>query len=91
METLGENVSVIDYKFHCINGHVYGEYVCYDRVPGTHKVNYDHYDADLSGYINNNGEIFMDQDIATMFEGKMAIVDGFLGKSIDVIMDSKKV
>lgn len=38
--------------------------------------------ADLSGYINNNGEIFMDQDIATMFEGKMAIVDGFLGKLI---------
>lgn len=46
--TPGEDVSLIDYKFHCINGHVYGEYVCYDRAyqDGAHSVNYDHYDAD---------------------------------------------
>ena len=46
LSTLGEDVSVIDYKFHCIHNLVYGEYVCYDRVLGTHNVNYDHYDAD---------------------------------------------
>ena len=46
LSTLGEDVSVIDYKFHCIHNQVYGEYVCYDRVLGTHNVNYDHYDAD---------------------------------------------
>lgn len=46
--TPGEDVSLIDYKFHCIHGKVYGEYVCYDRIniPGVHSVNYDHYDAD---------------------------------------------
>lgn len=38
--------------------------------------------ADLSGYVDSNGEIFMDQDIATMFEGRMAILDGFIGKLI---------
>lgn len=46
LSMLGENISVIDYKFHCIHNKVYGEYVCYDRVLGTHCVNYDHYDAD---------------------------------------------
>lgn len=46
LSTLGENISLVDYKFHCINNKVYGEYVCYDRVLGTHQVNYDHYDAD---------------------------------------------
>ena len=46
LSMLGESVSLIDYKFHCIHGQVYGEYVCYDRVPYTHRVNYDHYDAD---------------------------------------------
>lgn len=46
--TPGEDVSLIDYKFHCIHGKVYGEYVCYDRdyQDGAHLVNYDHYDAD---------------------------------------------
>jgi len=46
--TPGEDVSLIDYKFHCIHGHVYGEYVCYDRnyQDGAHTVNFDHYDAD---------------------------------------------
>lgn len=46
--TPGEDVSLIDYKFHCIHGKVYGEYVCYDRHNGLgeHGVNYDHYDAD---------------------------------------------
>lgn len=46
LSMLGETISLIDYKFHCINNQVYGEYVCYDRVPYTHRVNYDHYDAD---------------------------------------------
>jgi len=46
--TPGEDVSLIDYKFHCIHGHVYGAYVCYDRdyQDGAHTVNYDHYDVD---------------------------------------------
>lgn len=48
LSMLGESVSLVDYKFHCINQRVYGEYVCYDRdnTPGAHSVNYDHYDAD---------------------------------------------
>lgn len=46
LSMLGEDVSLIDYKFHCIHNQIYGEYVCYDRVQGTHSVNYDHYDAD---------------------------------------------
>lgn len=46
MTMLGENMSLVDYKFHCIHGHVYGEYVCYDRIVNTHIVNYDHYDAE---------------------------------------------
>lgn len=48
LRMLGESVSLIDYKFHVINQHVYGEYVCYDRdnTPGGHSVNYDHYDAE---------------------------------------------
>lgn len=46
LTTLGEDISIIDYKFHCVNHQVYGEYICYDRIPGTHSVNYDHYDAD---------------------------------------------
>ncbi len=46
MSMLGENMSLVDYKFHCINHQVYGEYVCYDRIVNTHTVNYDHYDAD---------------------------------------------
>ena len=46
LSMLGEDVSVIDYKFHCIHNQVYGEYVCYDRNEEIHYVNYDHYDAD---------------------------------------------
>lgn len=46
LSMLGEEVSIIDYKFHCIHNQVYGEYVCYDRNEETHNVNYDHYDAD---------------------------------------------
>ena len=45
LSILGD-ASLVDYKFHCINHKVYGEYVCYDRVVNTHIVNYDHYDAD---------------------------------------------
>lgn len=46
MSMLGENISLVDYKFHCINGCIYGEYVCYDRVVSTHIVNFDHYDSE---------------------------------------------
>lgn len=46
MSMFGEDMSLVDYKFHCIHGHVYGEYVCYDRIVNTHTVNYDHYDAE---------------------------------------------
>lgn len=48
MSMFGEDMSLVDYKFHCINNQVYGEYVCYDRdnTPGSHTVNYDHYDAE---------------------------------------------
>ena len=46
MSMLGENLSLVDYKFHCINHQVYGEYVCYDRIVNTHTVNFDHYDAE---------------------------------------------
>lgn len=46
LSMLGEPISLVDYKFHVINQHVYGEYVCYDRIPAKHSVNYDHYDAD---------------------------------------------
>lgn len=46
LRMLGESISLVDYKFHVINQHVYGEYVCYDRIPAKHSVNYDHYDAD---------------------------------------------
>jgi len=45
LSTLGEGVSIVDYKFHCMHGHVFGEFVCYDRVPNTHIVNFDHYTA----------------------------------------------
>lgn len=46
LSTLGESTSIIDYKFQCIHGKVYGEFVCYDRIPGmAHHVNFDHYDA----------------------------------------------
>ena len=46
LSMLGESISLVDYKFHCINQRVYGVYVCYDRMPEEHKVNYDHYDPD---------------------------------------------
>lgn len=46
LSMLGESISLVDYKFHVINQHVYGEYVCYDRIPAKNSVNYDHYDAD---------------------------------------------
>ena len=46
LEMLGEAISLVDYKFHCIHNQIYGEYVCYDRDANTHSVNYDHYDAE---------------------------------------------
>lgn len=46
LSTLGEDVSIIDYKFHCMHGKVYGALVCYDRIVNTHHVNIDHYTAD---------------------------------------------
>lgn len=45
MYMMGEKMSLVDYKFHCINHQVYGEYVCYDRIINTEIVNYDHYDS----------------------------------------------
>ena len=46
LEMLGEDISLVDYKFHCIHNQIYGEYVCYDRDVNTHSVNYDHYDSE---------------------------------------------
>lgn len=45
LDSLGA-ISVNDYKFHCMNGKVYGCFAAYDRVPGEHKVQFDHYDID---------------------------------------------
>lgn len=43
---LDDGNSLIDYKFHCFNGNVFGILVCYDRDPQTHVANYDWYDLD---------------------------------------------
>lgn len=47
-EFLGEldDVSLVDYKFHCFNGKVHSCFCCYDRDQMAHKVTYDHYDID---------------------------------------------
>jgi len=38
--------------------------------------------TDLSGYVDEDGEVFVGEDIASQFEGKMAILDGYIGKLI---------
>ena len=46
LDSLGA-ISVNDYKFHCMNGQVYGCFAAYDRVvEGAHSVQFDHYDID---------------------------------------------
>lgn len=46
LASLGEDSSLIDYKFHCINGHIAGILVCYDRKPELHQGNFDYYDPE---------------------------------------------
>lgn len=46
LDSLGE-ISVNDYKFHCMHGKVYGCFAAYDRQVGVdHGVQFDHYDID---------------------------------------------
>lgn len=46
LDSLGA-ISVNDYKFHCMNGKVYGCFAAYDRVvEEEHSVQFDHYDID---------------------------------------------
>ena len=46
LESLSNNISPIDYKFHCFNGKVHSCLVCYDRDPVSNNVTLDHYDID---------------------------------------------
>ena len=46
LEMLGEGISLVDYKFHCIHNQVYGVDAFYDRDVKSHTVSYDHYDPD---------------------------------------------
>lgn len=46
LSSLGESVSLIDYKFHCLHGKVAGILVCYDRDPESHHANLDYYTPD---------------------------------------------
>lgn len=46
LSSLGEDKSIVDYKFHCIHGAVVGILVCYDRDNMLHEVNLDYYDVD---------------------------------------------
>lgn len=43
LSSLGESVSLIDYKFHCIHGKIAGILVCYDRSPKSHRAQLDFY------------------------------------------------
>lgn len=46
LDSLGE-ISVNDYKFHCMHGQIYGCFVAYDRIPSIKRsVQFDHYDLD---------------------------------------------
>ncbi len=45
LDSLGAT-SVNDYKFHCMNGQVYGCLAITNRIVGTHHMNLDHYDLD---------------------------------------------
>lgn len=44
LNSIGENTSIIDYKFHCIKGKVVGILVCYDRDNEKKQANFDLYD-----------------------------------------------
>ena len=46
LSILGEDTSLIDFKFHCIHGRVTGILVCYDRDPKLHEANFDFYDTE---------------------------------------------
>lgn len=46
LSSLGEDISLIDYKFHCFHGKIAGILVCYDRNPETHRANLDYYSPD---------------------------------------------
>lgn len=46
LSSLGESISLIDYKFHCIHGKVAGILVCYDRDSESHHANLDYYTPD---------------------------------------------
>ena len=46
LSSLGEDTSLIDYKFHCIHGRIAGILVCYGRNPDLHLGNFDYYDPD---------------------------------------------
>lgn len=46
LSSLGEDKSIIDYKFHCIHGKIAGILVCYDRDNSVHDLNLDFYDSD---------------------------------------------
>lgn len=46
LHQLGEDISLVDYKFHCFNGRIYGEDVMYDRNLLEGTSNDDLYDPD---------------------------------------------
>ncbi len=46
LSSLGESISLIDYKFHCLHGKVAGILVCYDRDPESHHANLDYFTPD---------------------------------------------
>ena len=46
LSSLGERVSLIDYKFHCLHGKVAGVLVCYDRDQESHHASLDYYTPD---------------------------------------------
>ena len=45
LSMLGEDLSLIDYKFHCFNGHIYHIETISDRDPVTHASNCDTYNS----------------------------------------------
>lgn len=44
LSSLGEDNAIIDYKFQCFNGKVFGVLAITDRVLSAHQMNLDHYD-----------------------------------------------
>lgn len=59
LSSLGESISLIDYKFHCLHGKVAGILVCYDRNPESHHANLDYYTPDwvLTEGINSRAHV----------------------------------